>query len=166
VLRCRGAVPESFGWPVQFLDATESLGCMRSARARPDSSGQWSATLRPAEETLRTGFGRREGVLTGCRRTVSLDGPKAQADGQEDGTIAKATPLTLHRPPGRRRNEEAKVGCCSGRSTLVRRKAHRPRANAPPDTWKPDVNRRPAEKSSFGRSSRHEAERWTVESGR
>ena len=50
-LRRWGAVPKSFGSTVQFFDATESLGCMRSARARPDSSGQRSAIYRPDEDT-------------------------------------------------------------------------------------------------------------------
>jgi hypothetical protein len=50
-LRSSGVVPESSGWTARFLDATESLGCMRSARARPDLSGQRSAIHRPDEET-------------------------------------------------------------------------------------------------------------------
>ena len=50
-LRPLSVVPEGFGLKVPFLDATESLGCMRSARARPDSSGQRSAIHRPDEET-------------------------------------------------------------------------------------------------------------------
>lgn len=41
------SVPEGFGRKVRFFDATESLGCMRSARARPDSSGQRSAITAP-----------------------------------------------------------------------------------------------------------------------
>ena len=50
-LRPLSVVPEGFGLKAPFLDATESLGCMRSARARPDSSGQRSAIHRPDEET-------------------------------------------------------------------------------------------------------------------
>ena len=36
----------------------------------------------------RTDLGRREGALTGHRRTASLGGLKVKAEGQEDGTIA------------------------------------------------------------------------------
>jgi len=46
-LRRWGAVPKSFGSKVQFFDATESLGCMRSARARPDSFGTTERDIPP-----------------------------------------------------------------------------------------------------------------------
>ena len=159
-------MPEVFGRKVLFLDATESLGCMRSARARPDLSGQRSAIHRPDEETMALA---PAGALA---PSPDIDAPHHQKAPRRKRRSTKTVQRrryyatsALKRPSGRGSKEEAKEVYRSGRLRKANRKGSRPRTEATRwnRSWRSQGYRR--KRNGGGGNSKQETARGKAKSG-
>ncbi len=159
-------MPEGFGRKALFLDATESLGCMRSARARPDLSGQRSAIHRPDEETMALA---PAGALA---PSPDIEAPHHRKAPRRKRRSTKTVQRqryyatsALKRPSGRASKEEAKETYRSGRWRKANRKGSRPRTEATRwnRSWRSQGYRR--KRNGDGGNSKQETARWKAKGG-